>query len=43
MAEVGAVGIAAPTVVSGSLGISMAKGKNIQNNQRVTLGSYKKK
>lgn len=43
VAELGAVGIVLSTVVLGSSRTSVAKGMNIQNNQRIASGSYKKK
>ena len=43
MAEAGAIGIAVSIAVLGSLGISVAKGMNVQNNQRIASGGYKKK
>ena len=42
VAEVGAIVITVFAAVLGSSRIFVAKGKNIQTNQRVTLGSYKK-
>ena len=43
MAEVGAVGTVVFAVVLGSSGIFVAKEINVQNNQRIVLGSYQKK
>ena len=42
VAKVGVVGIAVSAVVLGSLGISVAKEINAQNNQRIVPESYKK-
>ena len=39
VAKVGAVGIVVSSTVLGSLGIFVAKGMNVQNNQRIALGS----
>ena len=43
VAEVGAVGTVVFAVVLGSSRIFVAKEINVQNNQRIVLGSYKKK
>ena len=43
VAEVGAVGTVVFAVVLGSSGIFVAKEINVQNNQRIVLGSYQKK
>ena len=43
VAEVGAIGTAVFAVVLGSSGIFVAKEINVQNNQRIVLGSYQKK
>ena len=43
VAEMGAVGTVVFAVVLGSSGIFVAKEINVQNNQRIVLGSYQKK